>query len=130
MKSATSFQLMLVTAPDMKIARKLAQAALTARIVACVNLLPRIESHYRWKGRLERSQEVLLLFKTRASRTAELERLVLELHPYDTPEIITLQLASGNARYLAWLANCTGGSHKRLRKSPDKKIRGAPRQQT
>jgi periplasmic divalent cation tolerance protein len=130
MKSANPFHLVLITAPDLKTARKLARAALAARLIACANLLPRIESHYWWKGRCERAQEVLLLLKTRGSLTGKLERLIRSLHPYDTPEIITIGLTSGNARYLAWLVQCTGESQKQLRKSPDKKIRGAPRRAT
>lgn len=92
-----------MTAPDLKTARALAQAALKARIAACVQLLPKIESHYRWKGRLERSAEVLLLFKTVRTKLPALERCVVERHPYDTPEFVVLPVTAGTARYLDWL---------------------------
>lgn len=104
MKNARRFQLVLVTAPDLKTARKLAAAALANRLIACANLVPKIESHYWWQGKLETSAEVLMLMKTAANRLAELEQLILAEHPYDTPEIISLPLAKGTPKYLAWLA--------------------------
>ncbi|MEN9573821.1 MAG: hypothetical protein RL514_1676 [Verrucomicrobiota bacterium] len=103
MKPAAAFRLVLVTAPNLKTARALAKAALTAKLVACANLLPKVESHYWWQGKLERSAEVLILFKTTRAKLAALEQLIVVEHPYDTPEFITLSLAAGNAKYLAWL---------------------------
>jgi periplasmic divalent cation tolerance protein len=103
-------QVVLVTAPDLKTARRLARAALQARLAACANLVPRIESHYWWEGRLESGTEVLIVFKTLAARRAELQRLILAEHPYDTPEFIALPIAAGSARYLGWIAgNCRSG---------------------
>lgn len=96
--------LVLVTAPDLKVARALARAALTARLVACVNLVPKIESHYWWQGRLEHGAEVLLLLKTTRSRLAKLEKLILAQHPYDTAEFVVLPFSAGSAKYLAWVA--------------------------
>ena len=107
MQRAAKFQIVFVTAPDLKTARKLAQAALTARLIACANLVPKIESHYCWQGKMERSAEVLVLFKTTTARLAALEKLVMKLHPYDTPEFVVVNLSGGNRRYLDWLAaNC------------------------
>ena len=103
MKSAGPFRVVLVTAPDLKTARRLARAALRQRLAACANLIPGLESHYWWQGKIESSREVLLLFKTRAGRLRELERLILAEHPYDTPEFVVLQLTTGTKRYLAWL---------------------------
>jgi periplasmic divalent cation tolerance protein len=102
-KSAAAFRLVLVTAPDLKTARRLAQAALRQRLAACANLIPNLESHYWWQGKIESSREVLLLFKTRASLLRKLERLILAEHPYDTPEFVVLELTAGTERYLAWL---------------------------
>jgi len=107
MRSAASFALVLVTAPDLRTARALAHAALAARLVACANLVPRIESHYWWQGKLESGAEVLLLLKTRKSHLAALEKLVLKAHPYDTPEFLVVPLSSGTSRYLDWLAAST-----------------------
>jgi periplasmic divalent cation tolerance protein len=106
MKSASAFALVLVTAPDLKTARRLAQAALQAKLVACANLVPRIESHYWWQGKIESGAEVLLIFKTQKSRLAALETLILAKHPYDTPEFVLLPVTAGNKKYLAWLAAC------------------------
>lgn len=108
-KTKSQFRMVLVTAPDMRVARKLARAALAARLVACVNLMPRIESHYRWQEKLEKGAEVLMVMKTTARRLFELEKLVQSSHPYDTPEFVVLNLAGGSKRYLTWLAECCAG---------------------
>jgi len=103
MKPAGKFALVLVTAPGLKTARSLARGALKARLAACANLIPRIESHYWWQGKLERGNEVLILFKTSQSKLARLEKYVLLHHPYDTPEFLVVRLNNGTERYLAWL---------------------------
>jgi len=105
MKAARNFAIVLVTAPDLKTARALARAALDARLVACANLVPKLESHYWWQGKLERSNEVLILFKTTKVKLGALEKLVLASHPYDTPEFIALPIDSGTPRYLDWLTS-------------------------
>jgi periplasmic divalent cation tolerance protein len=102
-KTARSFAVVLVTAPDLKTGRALAKSALEARLAACVNLLPRIESHYWWSGRIESSAEVLLVLKTNRAKIAALERTLLARHPYETPEFVALPLTAGNRRYLDWL---------------------------
>jgi periplasmic divalent cation tolerance protein len=102
MKATHRHLAVLVTTPDLKTARILAREALKARLIACANLIPRMESHYWWQGRLECGPEILLVMKTAPARLAALEQLVLAHHPYDTPEIIALPVAAGNARYLAW----------------------------
>lgn len=102
MKTGRNFFIVLVTAPDLKTARKLARAALRARLVSCVNFVPRIESHYWWQGKLERGNEVLMILKTTRRALAKLEKLILKLHPYDTAEFVVLPVSQGSARYLAW----------------------------
>jgi len=92
----------LVTAPDLKTARRLAQAALKARLIACANLVPKIESHYWWQGKLERGNEVLMVLKATRRKLPRLEKLILQLHPYDTAEFVVLPLSHGSERYLAW----------------------------
>ena len=104
MKPATRFALVLVTAPNLKVARQLAQAVLKNRLAACVNLVPKLESHYWWQGKLEHGQEILLLIKTAKVKLPALEKLVLAEHPYDTPEFLVVPLQAGNQRYLAWLS--------------------------
>lgn len=107
MKSAAKFSIVLVTAPDLKTARTLAKAALSARLIGCANLIPKTESHYWWQGKIESSAEVLLVLKAPKSKLSALEKLILSKHPYDTPEFLVLPLTAGNEKYLAWLsANC------------------------
>jgi periplasmic divalent cation tolerance protein len=109
MKPATKFAIVLVTAPDLKTARGLAKAALQARLIACANLVPQIESHYWWQGKIEASAEVLLVLKTQKAKLAKLAKLVLARHPYATPEFLVLPLSAGSRRYLEWLAaSCSG----------------------
>ena len=103
MKSASKFALVLVTAPDLKAARALARAALKAHLIACANLVPKIESHYRWRGKIESDPEVLLVLKAQKSKLPALEKLILVKHSYDTPEFLVLPLSAGNQRYLDWL---------------------------
>ena len=103
MKSAAKFAVALVTAPDLKTARRLAKAALQARLIVCANLIPKVESHYWWQGKIETGTEVLLLLKTRKSKLAALEKLILDRHPYGTPEFLVLAPSAGNAKYLDWL---------------------------
>ena len=102
-KTTDKVCIVLVTAPDVKIARKLAKAALGARLIACANLLSKIESHYWWEGKIESGAEVMVLLKTTLGCLKALERVVVANHPYDTPEFIVLRVHGGNQRYLDWL---------------------------
>jgi len=109
MKSAAQFSIVLVTAPDLKTARSLAKAALKAKLIACANLVPKLESHYWWQGKIESGAEVLLILKTTKANLVALEKLILSQHPYETPEFLVLSLRAGSSKYLDWLAaSCTG----------------------
>lgn len=103
MKTAKTFSVVLITAPDLRIARQLARGALRAKLTACANLVPKIESYYWWQGKIEVSGEVLMIFKTTARKLAALEKFILAHHPYDTPEFVMLPLAAGSVRYLNWI---------------------------
>jgi periplasmic divalent cation tolerance protein len=103
------FALVLVTTPDRKSARRLARAALKERLVACANLVGPIESHYWWKGKIDKASETLVLFKTTSSNLPVLEKLVIDQHPYDTPEFVVLPFTRGNKRYLDWLRKAVAG---------------------
>jgi periplasmic divalent cation tolerance protein len=107
MRTNEKFALVMVTAPDLKTARQLAKAALKSRLVACANLVPKVESHYWWKGLIDTAAEVLILFKTTSARLAALEKLIVAEHPYDTPEFLVVPIKGGNVRYLDWLANAS-----------------------
>lgn len=104
MHPAADYCCVFVTTPNISVARKLAAAVLSERLVACANLIPKVESHYWWKGQLESSSEVLILFKTTRKKLKELEHCVVKNHPYDTPEFIALGLDHGAEKYLSWIA--------------------------
>jgi periplasmic divalent cation tolerance protein len=103
MKTSARHRLVFVTVPDATVAKRLTQAILEARAAACVNIVHQVESHYWWKDQIECSTELLLILKTDKSRLAELERIVLDLHPYETPEFIVSSLEGGAERYLNWI---------------------------
>ena len=103
MKRKDALAAVLVTAPNLKVARNLARAALKARLIACANVIPAIESHYWWQDNIECGDEVLLILKTTRAKLAQLERLILAEHPYDTPEFVVLPIQQANRRYAAWL---------------------------
>lgn len=102
--AANCYSIVLVTTPDLKTARRLAKAGLAKRLIACANLIPKIESHYWWQGKIETGSEVLLLLKTADSKLGALEKFILAAHPYDTPEFLVTPIKRGNKRYLDWLA--------------------------
>jgi periplasmic divalent cation tolerance protein len=92
-----------ITAPNREEARLLADALVTSRLAACVQILPEIESVYRWQGAIERQPEILLIAKTTRGKFAELETEVRRLHSYETPEIVALSITEGSAPYFEWL---------------------------
>lgn len=94
----------MITAASREEAARLAEMLVGARLAACVQILPEMESIYRWEGEVRRDPEVLLLAKTTAACFAELEREVRALHSYQTPEVIALPVTHGSAPYLEWLA--------------------------
>ncbi|HEX6045710.1 MAG TPA: divalent-cation tolerance protein CutA [Pyrinomonadaceae bacterium] len=93
----------LMTAANGEEAARLADLLIGAHLAACVQILPEMESVYRWQGKIERQPEILLLAKTALSKFEDLEREVRALHSYDTPEIIALPIVAGSAPYLDWL---------------------------
>ncbi len=107
MPKREKFALVFVTVPNLGTARRLATLALSARLVACANLVPKIESHYWWRGKIEIATEILILFKTTTQRLEALEKLILARHPYDTPEFVVVSIARGNKRYLEWLSQAS-----------------------
>jgi len=92
-----------MTAANGEEATRLAEMLVGAHLAACVQILPEIESVYRWQGKIERSSEVLLIAKTTRGKFDDLEREVRALHSYDTPEIVAVPIVAGSAPYLEWL---------------------------
>lgn len=100
-------QLTLVTCKNAREGESIARALVGERLAACVNIVPRITSVYRWKGKICRDAECLLLIKSTASKAAKLTARVKELHSYTVPEVIQIPIASGNAAYLDWIVDST-----------------------
>lgn len=99
----------LVTAPNQEVARSLARTLVEESLVACANILPGIESVYRWKGEICEDSEVLVILKTGASRLSALASRVKELHPYELPEVLALPAAGGLSAYLSWVLENSRG---------------------
>ena len=93
-----------MTAASGEEATRLADLLIGAHLAACVQILPEMESVYRWEGQIERQSEILLIAKTTCGRFAELEREVRALHSYETPEIIAVPVVTGSQPYLDWLS--------------------------
>ena len=92
-----------MTAANGEEASRLAEMLVGAHLAACVQILPEMESVYRWQGKIERQSEILLLAKTTRAKFADLEHEVRALHSYDTPEIIAVPVVDGSPSYLQWL---------------------------
>jgi len=103
MTKSDKYRVVLVTAPKITVARKLARLVLEERLAACVNIVRDVESHYWWEGKVCRDAEVLLVMKTAKARLKALEKQVIATHPYDTPEFVVLPVEAGSKRYLDWL---------------------------
>ena len=93
----------LCTCSEKREALRIANALVEERLAACVNVLPEVASIYRWEGKVETANEVLLLIKTTPEGFPRLQDRIRELHSYDTPEIIALPIASGLEKYLDWV---------------------------
>ncbi len=99
--------LALSTFPDAEIARHISNRLVSERFAACANVLPAVESIYRWKENVENANETLVLFKLREDRQSAFQEKLRSLHPYEVPEIIFVPVSSGLPEYLGWVAdNC------------------------
>lgn len=96
--------LVITNCPDEATANAVALAAVEAGLAACANILPRVQSVYRWQGAIESASEIPVLLKTTAAAYPALEAKIRDTHPYDVPEIIALPIARGLPAYLNWLA--------------------------
>jgi periplasmic divalent cation tolerance protein len=102
--------LVMTTAGSEVEANKIAQALVERRLAACVNIIPRIQSIYRWKDKLERSEEFLLFIKTKRALEPEIQSAIRELHSYELPEHIGLAIEYGSEAYLAWIDESATGT--------------------
>jgi periplasmic divalent cation tolerance protein len=104
---AEKILLALSTFPDAEIARRISNQLVSERFAACANILPSVESIYRWKDKIESGNETLVLFKVSEVRQAAFQDKLRSLHPYDVPEIIFVPVTGGLPEYLQWVSeNC------------------------
>jgi periplasmic divalent cation tolerance protein len=99
----TNARIILTTAGSQEEAAKIARALVERRLAACVNIVPQIESVYRWQGKVETAQEWLLLIKTQSKLFERVRDALKELHSYDLPECVMLEVSAGSQEYLNWI---------------------------
>lgn len=102
----SKYCLILCTCPDQAAAERIASALVSRHLAACVNILPGLTSIYLWAGTIEKDPELLLLIKSEHGRYSEVEQTILELHPYELPEVIAVPVAQGAESYLNWIDQC------------------------
>jgi periplasmic divalent cation tolerance protein len=105
---APRIRVVLVTVPDPAVGRELARTVVEERLAACGNVIPGLVSVYRWKGGIHEDPEALVIFKTTEDALPELERRIVELHPYEVPEFLVIPLTHGHHPYLRWVAGEVG----------------------
>ena len=98
------FRLVLTTCGSREVADRLADVLVERRQAACVNVLPGVSSVYRWQGKIERDQEVLLFIKSTSNQLSAIEQTIREISGYELPELVAVDIADGSADYLAWVA--------------------------
>lgn len=103
----TPYIIVLTTTPSIRVARKIANSLIRQRLAACVNIIPEITSHYTWQGKLCEDKEILLLIKTTRARFKKIHNQIKKLHPYQIPEIISLNIDQGDKDYLGWIKSLT-----------------------
>jgi periplasmic divalent cation tolerance protein len=99
----TDKKIVLTTAGSLEEGRRIAQALVERRLAACVNIVPQIESIYRWQGKVESAREWLLIVKTTTDCYERVRAAISELHSYELPECICLSIEDGSSEYLAWI---------------------------
>ena len=102
--------IVLTTFPVEGDAASLAETLVAERLAACVNLLPPMQSVYRWQGNVEQAAERQLIIKTTAASVDRLQARLMELHPYDVPEFLVLTVSDGSEPYLRWLEESADGA--------------------
>ncbi len=101
------YRIVLVTCPSHEEAKNIALATIENKLAACVNIIPQVQSIYRWEGKIQQDEEYLLLIKTQTSKVQALADHIGNLHSYTVPECIVLPIESGSASYLSWLRENT-----------------------
>jgi len=99
--------------PDLESAEKMARDLVEGKLAACVNILPQIHSYYRWQGVLEEADEITIVIKTSDNLYPQLEEAIVDLHPYDIPEILALPVIAGLPAYINWIHAETANAGKK-----------------
>ncbi|MCS5709533.1 divalent-cation tolerance protein CutA [Candidatus Berkiella cookevillensis] len=100
---STDYCVIYCTCPNQETAENLSALLLEKRLVACLNIVPNLSSHYIWQGKITKGEELLLVMKTKTSKLTQVEGLILEVHPYEFPEFIAMPIIYGNRQYLDWV---------------------------
>ena len=103
-------RLVYVTTPDVDSAKKIGRSLVEDRLAACVNILPQMQSIYRWDEKIEEAHEAILIVKTTAERVPEVMARVKALHSYEVPCALSVPVLAGNPEYLSWLATAADGA--------------------
>ncbi len=103
--NTTEHQIVITTCPDHDLAQTIARTLVEERLAACVNVLPAMQSIYRWQGKIESASEQLLIIKIRGTNYRAVEARIRQLHSYELPEVIAIPIIAGLPAYLAWLTD-------------------------
>ena len=107
MMNQEDVKIVMCAFPNVEQARQIGTVLVETQLAACVNLIPGIRSIYRWEAKVEEQEEVLAFFKTTLARYPELQQTLVEMHPYEIPELVVLDLAEGLPAYLQWVLSST-----------------------
>jgi periplasmic divalent cation tolerance protein len=99
--------LMYATVPDVELAQAIGASLVEAELAACANIMPGMQSIYRWQGKIERASETVVLIKTRASLEAAVVAHVTSMHPYENPALCTVPVTGGSTPFLTWILDQT-----------------------
>jgi periplasmic divalent cation tolerance protein len=104
----TNMRVVLSTAGSQEEARTIARGLVERQLAACVNIIPKIESVYRWQGKVEEAEEFLLIVKTTEAASVQVQDAIREMHSYELPECIVLSITDGSEAYLKWIGSSVG----------------------
>jgi len=107
MTEAEKYQVIMTTCPDLELAERIASELVDSNLGACVQIIPGVQSCFRWQGKIEKAVEYLVLIKTSAGNYLDIEKRIKQLHSYELPEIIALPITAGGRDYLAWIDDNT-----------------------
>ncbi|KAI8994263.1 CutA1 divalent ion tolerance protein-domain-containing protein [Gaertneriomyces semiglobifer] len=109
--AATRAVVLLSTAPSEVVAKQISRDLVERKLVACVNIVPKIQSVYWWDGKVQEDEEYLMVIKTQSTLVSEINQRLKEKHPYEVPELISLKVEDGNDQYLRWISDSTCHTH-------------------